>query len=133
MSDISLEETAENYLENLIGRNLLRVDKRRYDGRVKTCRIHDMLRDFCKKEARIEKDNFLKEVKRDNEGVIEPSIDGIKKVCRLCIHSDVLKFLFARPASDHIRSFVSFSKKKITLEAQDTLTIALGFKLLRVL
>ncbi|KAK4394883.1 putative late blight resistance proteinR1A-3 [Sesamum angolense] len=64
MSDIGLEETAEIYLQDLIDRNLLRVDKRRSDGRVKTCRIHDMLRDFCKNEAGIEKDNFLQEVKR---------------------------------------------------------------------
>ncbi|KAK4428138.1 putative late blight resistance proteinR1B-16 [Sesamum alatum] len=93
MSNISLEETAEIYLQHLIDKNLLRVDRRRSDGRVKTCRIHDMLHDFCKNEARMEKENFLKEVKRNNQGLIEPSIDDIENVRRLCIHSDVLKFL----------------------------------------
>ncbi|KAL0318633.1 UNVERIFIED_CONTAM: putative late blight resistance proteinR1B-16 [Sesamum angustifolium] len=133
MSDIGLEETAEIYLQDLINRNLLRVDKRRSDGRVKTCRIHDMLRDFCKNEAGIEKDNFLQEVKRDTEGLIEPSDNGMANVRRLCIHSDVLNFLSTQPTGHRVRSFVSFSKKKITLKAQNTLIIPLGFKLVRVL
>ncbi|KAK4394849.1 Disease resistance protein RPP13 [Sesamum angolense] len=46
-SSVSLEEIAENYLEDLVNRNLVMVDKRKLDGRVKTCRIHDMLRDFA--------------------------------------------------------------------------------------
>ncbi|KAL0417271.1 UNVERIFIED_CONTAM: putative late blight resistance proteinR1A-10 [Sesamum latifolium] len=62
-SDISLEETAETYLENLINRNLVRVEKMRPDGRVKTCRIHDMLHDFCIKEAGNERENFLQKMK----------------------------------------------------------------------
>ncbi|KAL0341643.1 UNVERIFIED_CONTAM: putative disease resistance protein [Sesamum calycinum] len=67
MPNISLEETTENYLDNLIGRNLVRVEKKRLDGRVKTCRIHDMLCDFCKNEAGRERENFLQEVKMNND------------------------------------------------------------------
>ncbi|KAL0341630.1 UNVERIFIED_CONTAM: putative late blight resistance proteinR1A-10 [Sesamum calycinum] len=57
---ISLEEAAENYLEDLVNRSLLRVEKMRPDGRAKTCRMHGMLRDFCIKEAGSERENFLK-------------------------------------------------------------------------
>nr|XP_009798058.1 PREDICTED: LOW QUALITY PROTEIN: late blight resistance protein R1-A-like [Nicotiana sylvestris] len=54
----SLEDIAEGYLEHLIGRNLVMVSKRTYlDGKVKACRIHDVLLEFCKNRATEE--NFL--------------------------------------------------------------------------
>ncbi|XP_060214595.1 putative late blight resistance protein homolog R1A-3 [Lycium barbarum] len=60
----SLEDIAEGYLENLIGRNLVMVAKRvDSDGKVKACRLHDVLLDFCKEKAREE--NFLLWIKRD--------------------------------------------------------------------
>ncbi|KAL8537965.1 hypothetical protein ACS0TY_000057 [Phlomoides rotata] len=73
-SVISLEETAESYLEDLISRNLVRVDKTKPDGKVKTCRIHDMLRDFCKLEGGNERENFLQEMKKSSEGFFEPGV-----------------------------------------------------------
>ncbi|KAL0441133.1 UNVERIFIED_CONTAM: putative late blight resistance proteinR1A-10 [Sesamum radiatum] len=94
--DIGLEELAENYLEELINRNLLRVDKRRSDGGVKTCRIHNMLRNFCKNEARSKKENFFQEVKM-YDGEFEPSVTILENFRRLCIHSDVSKFLSSQP------------------------------------
>ncbi|KAK4428142.1 putative late blight resistance proteinR1C-3 [Sesamum alatum] len=131
---ISLEETAENYLQDLIRRNLLRVDKMRSDNEVKTCRIHHMLRKFCKKEARSERENFLQEVKRNTEGLlIEPSVSDLEKIRHLCIHSDVLNFLSSQPFGPRVRSFVCFSKDTVTLAGQDISSIPAGFKLLRVL
>nr|ABI34350.1 NB-ARC domain containing protein [Solanum demissum] len=60
----SLEDIAEGYLENLIGRNLVMVTQRAdSDGKVKTCRLHDVLLDFCKKRAAEE--NFLLWINRD--------------------------------------------------------------------
>nr|ABO92983.1 putative disease resistance protein [Solanum tuberosum] len=60
----SLEDIAEGYLENLIGRNLVMVTQRAdSDGMVKACRLHDVLLDFCKKRAAEE--NFLLCIKRD--------------------------------------------------------------------
>ncbi|KAL0446707.1 UNVERIFIED_CONTAM: putative disease resistance protein RXW24L [Sesamum latifolium] len=46
-----LEDLAEEYLEDLVDRNLLLVATKRANGRIKTCRIHDMLRDLCIKES----------------------------------------------------------------------------------
>ncbi|XP_049404848.1 putative late blight resistance protein homolog R1C-3 isoform X2 [Solanum stenotomum] len=57
-----LEDIAEGYLENLIGRNLVMVTQRS-DGMVKACRLHDVLLDFCKERAAEE--NFLLWIKRD--------------------------------------------------------------------
>nr|XP_048321754.1 putative disease resistance RPP13-like protein 3 [Ziziphus jujuba var. spinosa] len=44
-------DIAEEYLEQLIDRSLVQVASRRYDGGVKTCCIHDILRDLCIRES----------------------------------------------------------------------------------
>ncbi|CAN4095731.1 unnamed protein product [Withania somnifera] len=50
----SLEDVAEAYLENLIGRNLVMVTKKSSSGKIKACRIHDLLHDFCKQRTKEE-------------------------------------------------------------------------------
>ncbi|KAI3921514.1 hypothetical protein MKW98_013448 [Papaver atlanticum] len=48
----SLEDTAEDYLEELIKRSLVQVSKFRCDGiRVKTCRVHNLLRHISVTES----------------------------------------------------------------------------------
>ncbi|XP_027099140.1 putative late blight resistance protein homolog R1A-3 [Coffea arabica] len=51
-----LEELAEEYLTDLVDRNLIAVSKRKSNGGIKTCQVHDLLRDLCVKKA---KDNLL--------------------------------------------------------------------------
>ena len=51
----NMEVVAEEYLDELIDRSLIQVATRGLDGRVKTCRIHDLLRDICIKESAEEK------------------------------------------------------------------------------
>ncbi|MBA0665412.1 hypothetical protein Goklo_005269, partial [Gossypium klotzschianum] len=54
--EMLMENVGEFYLEELIGRSLVQVARRDYTGRnVKTCRIHDLLRDLCIQKAREEK------------------------------------------------------------------------------
>ncbi|XP_015901729.3 disease resistance protein RPP13-like [Ziziphus jujuba] len=48
-------DVAENYLEKLIDRSLIQIASRRSDGGVKSCRIHDLLRDLCIKMSSQEK------------------------------------------------------------------------------
>lgn len=43
----SLEEVAEDNLNELVARNLVMVEKTKANGDVKTCRVHDMIREFC--------------------------------------------------------------------------------------
>ncbi|CAN4080181.1 unnamed protein product [Withania somnifera] len=58
-----LEDVGEDYLDELIGRNMLQVILVKADDRVKSCRLHDLLRDFCimkaKEEIFLEVDNPL--------------------------------------------------------------------------
>ncbi|XWS07755.1 hypothetical protein CRYUN_Cryun41cG0017900 [Craigia yunnanensis] len=63
---MSMEDVAENFLEELINRCLVQVCKSDYTGiGAKTCRIHDLLRDLCVDKAK--KENFF--------GIIQPPID----------------------------------------------------------
>ncbi|XP_031108577.1 putative late blight resistance protein homolog R1A-4 [Ipomoea triloba] len=51
----SLEEGAMGYLQDLIDRNLVLVSKLSFTGNIKTCRLHDLLFDFCLREVEKEK------------------------------------------------------------------------------
>ncbi|OIT21578.1 PREDICTED: putative late blight resistance protein homolog R1B-12 [Nicotiana attenuata] len=54
-SGSGLEEVALNYLEDLISRNLIMTIKRRFNGEIKICGMHDLLREFCLIEATMTK------------------------------------------------------------------------------
>ncbi|PHU01569.1 Late blight resistance protein R1-A [Capsicum chinense] len=68
----SLEDIAEGYLENLIGRNLVMGTKRSSRGKIKACRIHDLLHDFCKERAK--EQNLLLWINRDQKNVNPSSL-----------------------------------------------------------
>nr|XP_033509298.1 putative late blight resistance protein homolog R1B-16 [Nicotiana tomentosiformis] len=50
-----MEEAAEGYLMDLISSNVVMVAKRRYNGKVKYCQVHDVILHFCLKRSREEK------------------------------------------------------------------------------
>ncbi|CAI9105960.1 OLC1v1004997C1 [Oldenlandia corymbosa var. corymbosa] len=49
-----VQDVAEDYLNALIGRSLVTVSKKRWDGGVKACRIHDLIHEFCLQKAKDE-------------------------------------------------------------------------------
>nr|QRG33148.1 Rpi-amr1d [Solanum americanum] len=53
-SNKRLEEVAEEYLEELIDRSLMLAGTRRSNGRMRSCKIHDLLRQLCLSEAHTE-------------------------------------------------------------------------------
>ncbi|MCD7451865.1 hypothetical protein HAX54_013578 [Datura stramonium] len=53
-SNKRLEVVAEEYLQELMDRSLIVAGTRRPNGRIKTCKIHDLLRQVCIREAQIE-------------------------------------------------------------------------------
>lgn len=57
IEDESLEMVARAYLNDLIGRNLVLVHTWGSSGNVKFCKIHDLLRDVCLRQA--EKEKFI--------------------------------------------------------------------------
>ncbi|KAK4394845.1 putative disease resistance protein [Sesamum angolense] len=74
----SLEKTAEENLNDLISRNLVMVEKRNHINEVKTCRVHDVIRQFCISKA--DEQNLFKEIKKSKEGVLHPPVADIDKV-----------------------------------------------------
>ncbi|KAL3501997.1 hypothetical protein ACH5RR_036446 [Cinchona calisaya] len=60
-SQISLENEAEKYLKDLVDRSLVMVDRKSSKGGVKSCRVHDLLLDFCL--AKAEEEKFLLHMK----------------------------------------------------------------------
>lgn len=61
----SLEGTAKRFLEDLISRNLLSIDKLGKTGNIRSCRIHDLVRDLCLREA--ERERFYVVVARHTD------------------------------------------------------------------
>eukprot|EP00268_Persea_americana_P036338 TRINITY_DN3580_c0_g1_i7.p1 TRINITY_DN3580_c0_g1~~TRINITY_DN3580_c0_g1_i7.p1 ORF type:complete len:304 (-),score=37.73 TRINITY_DN3580_c0_g1_i7:309-1220(-) len=47
-----MEDVAEYYLEELVGRSMIQVASKKSNGSVKRCRVHDLLRDLSISEAR---------------------------------------------------------------------------------
>lgn len=100
--------------------------QKRSDGQIKTCRLHDMLYQFCKKEA---SNKWLFE--EPDQSKLDPD------TCRrLCIQpSNLSDFLSTTPFAEHVRSFYCFSSKQkpINLSPNETKLIHKAFPLMRVM
>ncbi|XP_073122892.1 probable disease resistance RPP8-like protein 4 isoform X2 [Henckelia pumila] len=102
----SLEEVAENYLEDLIGRSLVQVNRRRYDGMFKTCFIHDMLRDLCLRESH--KQHFCLVFHKDLKSMTKEDKEKFMRKCRrVCFHSNTPDTTTISLLND-VRSFLWF-------------------------
>ncbi|CAA3027697.1 late blight resistance homolog R1A-10 [Olea europaea subsp. europaea] len=129
--NMSLEDIAEEYLEDFISRNLVMVGQRRLNGKVKTCHIHDMLHLFCKKRA--VQESFFVEITQLNQGTCSSSNLDSEKCRRLSINSKILEYISSKPTGPRVRSFLCFAPEEITLQRGQNSSIPCAFKLLRVL
>ncbi|KAI5678097.1 hypothetical protein M9H77_09047 [Catharanthus roseus] len=125
----SVEDTAEEFLEDLVDRNLVLVAKRRANGRIKSCRIHDMLRDLCLREGAVEK--FLQVIK--GYAPDHSPSSSIPYFRRLCVHSHVLDFISSKPSSPHVRSLLCFDSDERDVPREHTSFTHEGFRLVRIL
>ncbi|KAL7109961.1 hypothetical protein ACP275_06G207300 [Erythranthe tilingii] len=82
----SFEEVAEEYLEDLVNRSLVMVSRRKSSGKIKSCSIHDLMRELCMRKAKQEK--FLLHV---TDGIIAKK--SIKNQRRLCVTESDLNCL----------------------------------------
>ncbi|PHT96262.1 hypothetical protein BC332_34812 [Capsicum chinense] len=82
-SNKRLEVVAEEYLQDLIDRSLILAGTRRPDGRMKTCKIHDFLRQLCIRESQL--DNFM-HVLNDNDYTFSKDIDIYPRRVMLSCH-----------------------------------------------
>nr|GFA72732.1 putative late blight resistance protein homolog R1B-14 [Tanacetum cinerariifolium] len=125
-----LEDLAEEYLDDLVERNLILVAEKRSNGRIKTCRVHDMLRDLCLREAAEE--IFLHVIKGNLPDPNSLTSSG-NYHRRLYVHSHVMNFIHSKPCGPHVRSFLCFPSEEKELSREHTSFIHEAFKLVRVL
>ncbi|WJX56240.1 hypothetical protein P8452_41915 [Trifolium repens] len=118
----TMEDVAEDYLKELLNRNLLQVADRTSDGRVKTLRIHDLLREIIILKSKDQ--NFATIVKEEN--VVSP-----EKLRRLALHGTL-----PNPNGQQHRS-VSQLRSLLMFGVSESLSLGKlfpgGFKLLGVL
>ncbi|KAJ0765110.1 putative P-loop containing nucleoside triphosphate hydrolase, leucine-rich repeat domain superfamily [Helianthus annuus] len=86
-----LEDVAEDILMDLIKRSLVMTPTIRANGQVKTCRIHDILRDFCLRKAKEE--SFL------------PNIYTYDKISSMLFYPSELGKLLLEGRSIHIETY----------------------------
>ncbi|XP_078153545.1 disease resistance protein RPP13-like [Carex rostrata] len=98
----TLEETAENYLEDLVQRSLVQVKCRsQLDGSIEVCCIHDLLRDLAIQKAK--EDNFL--VVYSHPDCDQQSLSTARRVA--VHHPDCDKLVM----SQNLRSLLCFHDK----------------------
>ncbi|XP_057780132.1 putative late blight resistance protein homolog R1A-10 [Salvia miltiorrhiza] len=112
-----LEEIAEGYLNDLVDRNLVLVGRHRSNGKIRSCRLHDLIRDLCLKVS--EKGKFF---------YAKRALDNMSKERRFICHDfikseDVHEMSDALMSAQLLRSLVSSTWWKLPVV----------FKLLRVL
>nr|GMD34526.1 putative late blight resistance protein homolog R1B-16 [Ipomoea batatas] len=66
-----VEDTAEYCLNHLVGSNLVMVSKRKYDGGILSCVVHDLVRDFCL--AKVKEENLLHIIKMEDK--LNPTLE----------------------------------------------------------
>nr|UBY06910.1 NBS-LRR disease resistance protein [Dasypyrum villosum] len=100
--NITLEEVAEGYLTELVNRSLLQVVERNYAGRLKYCRMHDVIRLLALNKAKEE--CFGKVYNGSATGAF--SVEGARRVS---VQGENLEQL-SRSAARHLRSLHVFGR-----------------------
>ncbi|XXG71055.1 hypothetical protein AAC387_Pa07g0393 [Persea americana] len=103
-----LEDTAEDYLEDLVGRSMIQVASRKSNGSVGKCCIHDLLRDLSISEAR--QNNFF--TIHNDRGTSSSSTS----VRRLALHCYIDGYENRNRSTVTLRSILSFLGHEVDWE-----------------
>ncbi|KAH0775845.1 hypothetical protein KY290_007256 [Solanum tuberosum] len=115
-----LEVVAEEYLQELIDRSLILIVTRSDNGRIESCKIHDLLRQLCLSEGHTE--NYVM------NGKVLEAIDGQRRVILLSKYEEKYDY-FLRHSSGIVRTFTSMG----VAFPKDMCSIISEFKLIKVL
>ncbi|KAM5586528.1 disease resistance protein RPM1-like [Rosa sericea] len=117
----TMEEAAESYLNELIGKNLVHATTREINGRVRSCRVLNLVREFIISKA----GNFIT--------VLDPNCPSTthssEKIRRLSIQNVNINLLRGRDFS-HVRTLLVFGEECSPSELENELKTS---KFLRVL
>ncbi|KAL3337217.1 hypothetical protein AABB24_029729 [Solanum stoloniferum] len=124
-----LEDAAECLLEDLISRNLVMGVEKRPNGKLKTCRVHDLLHKFCLEKSKQE--NFLLHI---NGFTGEDSFPEMSMDYRLFVHSSEDQIDLWQPSRSNVRSLLfNVIDSDNLLWPHDISFIFDSFKLVKVL
>nr|GMD71514.1 rpi-vnt1-like protein [Ipomoea batatas] len=121
-----VEEVAQSFLNKLLARNLIHVVERKYDGRIKTCRMHGILHNLC---VRIGKDNKFchllgaKESWSSLKGLRRVACDTKRTTENINLHSQISK----------VRALMCFTENKADYSPEKFFKSISSFRYLRVL
>ncbi|WMV28828.1 hypothetical protein MTR67_022213 [Solanum verrucosum] len=124
-----LEDAAECLLEDLISRNLVMGVEKRPNGKLKTCRVHDLLHKFCLEKS--QQENFLLHI---NGFTGEDSFPEMSMDYRLFVHSSEDQIDLWQPSRSNVRSLLfNVIDSDNLLWPHDISFIFDSFKLVKVL
>ncbi|XP_031104444.1 putative late blight resistance protein homolog R1B-14 [Ipomoea triloba] len=137
-----LEDEAEDYLNHLIGSNLIMVSTRGYNnGSVRTCRIHDLVGSFCLTKA--EEDKFLMQTDSEKTSPHSELTSTYDRFCLLKRNDKYLSPDSATSLNPSLGTLLCFSSHNPNLgthslfasevDPSSGLWVASTFKLVRVL
>ncbi|XP_058114376.1 disease resistance protein RPP8-like [Magnolia sinica] len=119
------EKVGQDFLNELIQRSIIQLAKRSSNGGIKSCRIHDLMRDLSISKA---KEGMFIQVHHGN------SNDPASRARRLVIHHNALSECTSLNSStSHCRSVLIHNQGYDMLESKQDKLLYKGFKLLRVL
>ncbi|KAM4101345.1 hypothetical protein ACB094_05G136800 [Castanea mollissima] len=111
--DEMLEDYAERYLVDLINRCMVQVGVIGSNGRIKSCRLHDLMRDLCLSKAKQE--NFLHILSPWSGNETADSSTG--SIRRLAIFADKLLTNDYYKENPQIRSLIYFNKNSLQVKS----------------
>ncbi|KAK3429271.1 hypothetical protein EUGRSUZ_E00680 [Eucalyptus grandis] len=141
---ITIENVVEQYLMELVKRGLVQT-RLNLNGNIKTCRLHDVMREFCVIKARQEKFLSFHNIQQDNEregsySSMATEVESTYKAWRLSIYmrkigeGKVTPRLEQIRTMPHVRTLMFFQYGKTTeLMWQQVQPIFINCKFLRVL
>ncbi|CAI9111948.1 OLC1v1012299C1 [Oldenlandia corymbosa var. corymbosa] len=129
-SEKSSYEVAEDYLSDLISRNLVILKERSSIGGIKSCGVHDLLHNLCLVKSR--EANFLHRV-QDSD--VSQSSSSPKKFdnYRLFIHAGWSKFVDTKPAGPFVHSLVLYGDQTESDKLSRAIMVFNSFNHLNVL
>lgn len=132
--DETMEDVAVRYIGNLISRCMVQVGQTGSAGTIKSCRLHDLMRDLCLKKAREEGFIYIIGGIQQNRGTDAESAGSVRRLAVfLDQHVDQL-VPCNRKATKNLRSLLYFHEKKCKLGDWKLIKkVFENFKLLRVL
>ncbi|KAH0778059.1 hypothetical protein KY290_009470 [Solanum tuberosum] len=132
-SNKRLEVVAEEYLQELIDRSLILTGKQSYNGRMRSCKIHDLLRQMCLSETHTE--NVVHVMNGNVLVSLLKVIDDQRRVIGLCKHKEkqVYPTMHSNCITSIARTFISKPFFYHTGFPERICSIVSEFKLLKVL